>query len=93
MRGTFQKAVVIHAEECFRLKVGFVHVFWRENSNKNFVGDVGDVAEEDLIKPRPNYAGLAAHVRSKVEATSLRSAPRDELHCSCECCRRASCAT
>ena len=41
-----------------------------------------------MIKPRPNYAGLAANVRKEVEATSLRSNPRDEYHCACECCTR-----
>ena len=49
--------------------------------------------EEDLgrpIGPKPDFAALAAHVRSVVEARSSRANPRDELHCSCECCRRAS---
>ena len=33
---------------------------------------------------------LAAHVKSIVEAPSLRSNPRDEFHCPCENCQRAS---
>ena len=49
--------------------------------------------EENLgrpIGPKPDYASLAAHVRDEVEKRTSRSNPRDELHCSCECCRRAS---
>ena len=56
-----------------------------------------DKDEEDNEKPkkdkfyfRPDYEALARHVREIVNAPSLRSHPRDEFHCICDTCFRAT---
>ena len=66
------------------------------DSNKSsYIIDVDDADEKKKSKKRkmdfcPDYVALANHVRSIVEAPSLRSKPRDDFECICEICFRGS---